>query len=222
MESIKVIFIMVITHQNHFSESANVKCKAGLERLNNGVCEPCLCPKGQGLNISKGSVDSLAGNAMCQLCLPCSPGQFSGPYTKYLCEKCSMPCHIQNRITIQHCGRENDNVCGKCLTGYTETTDKVCHSIESHGRKVRRQLKDDDHTVYFVLAGIGIPLWIMCIICCIIFRNKIGSWKQKSKSHCKHPDACKINMIHIINKNIKDDPFDRKIDERTLIEHPES
>ncbi|XP_061189771.1 uncharacterized protein LOC133197661 [Saccostrea echinata] len=220
MESIKVIFIMVITHQNYFSESANVKCKPGLEHLNKGVCEPCLCPKGHGLNISMVSVDKLAGNASCSPCIPCTPGQFSSLQTKFLCEKCSMPCNMQNRITIQHCGSENDYVCGECMTGYMKATDKVCRSMDSHGREIRRQLKDDDHTVYFVLAGITIPLWMVCICYCI-FRNKIGSWRQKPKTDCKQPDACKINMIHIINHNIKDDPFDPKIDEKTLIEHPE-
>ncbi|XP_048744224.1 uncharacterized protein LOC125657588 isoform X4 [Ostrea edulis] len=223
MEGIKMVFVLLtIIHCTIFIESANIKCKTGMEHFHNGVCEPCLCPKGEGLNISKNSSsNSVVENGMCSPCSPCPDDMFSGPQTNYLCKKCSTPCDIRKRVTLQHCDGENDVSCGDCMKGYIMSKNTVCYSAAHHGSDVRRELKEEDHTVFFVLTGIVVPLWICCICYCI-FRNKIGSWRQKKNGTNHH--TCKANLVYIINQNAItiDDPSDPKIDERALLDDPGS
>lgn len=219
MESLKFLSFLLLFQLIFYSDvdCAQIKCKISVERYHNGDCVRCTCSKGNGLRISQ----MLSGDGtMCPPCSPCSVGEFSGPETDNLCVNCSTSCEIQNRVTVRQCDGEKNVICGQCLQGFMEDEHNVCLSIDEHGRRRRKQLKEEDHTVYFVLAGIVIPAWI-CVICYCCLRNKIGSWRRGSAKQCTYSRDCKAHLVYTINessiKMTTFDPCDSKMDRNTLI-----
>lgn len=53
----------------------------------------------------------------------------------------------------------------------------------------------EDHTVYFVFAGIAIPA-MLCVICYCCLRNKIGSWRRGSAKQCTNPRDYKAHLVY--------------------------
>mmetsp|Transcript_2418 Transcript_2418/g.4769 ORF Transcript_2418/g.4769 Transcript_2418/m.4769 type:complete len:225 (-) Transcript_2418:47-721(-) len=201
------------------SGKPNISCKAGLEYYDNGACMGCMCTGGHGLNVTQMSWSDGADYTKCAPCVACRAGQFSNPTTKHLCVNCSKSCDTQNKITIRHCDGQNDEVCGKCLKGFIMDQDHNCLSVDDHGRKTRQKLKEEDHTVYFVLTAVLIPMW-MGLICYCIFRNKIGSWRRGSKQKCSDSVNCRPHLIYAINADsvmLSVDSGDVASDERALI-----
>lgn len=203
-------------------ECAQIKCKIGVERYHNGDCVKCTCSEGDGLSISQMLSRDVT---MCPPCSPCSVDEFSGPKTDHLCVNCSTSCEIQNRVTVRQCDGKNDAICGQCLQGFSEDEHNICLSMDEHGRRRRKQLKEEDHTVYFVFAGIAIPA-MLCVICYCCLRNKIGSWRRGSAKQCTNPRDCKAHLVYTINessvKMTTYDPCDSKMDRKTLIGNEES
>lgn len=224
MGNLKFLFVFLLLQLISYIdvECAQIKCKIGVERYHNGDCVRCTCSKGNGLRISQ----MLSGDVtMCPPCSPCSAGEFSGPETGHLCVNCSISCEIQNRVIVRQCDGEKDVICGQCLQGFKAAEHNVCLSMDEHGRGRRKQLKEEDHTVYFVLISIAIPAWI-CVICYCCLRNKIGSWRRRSAKQCTNPRHCKAHLVYTINessvKMTTYDPCDSKTDRKTLIGNEES
>lgn len=201
-------------------DCAQIACKKGIERYHNGACERCTCTLGNGLRISQMSPGDFT---RCPPCVPCSIGEFSGKQTDHVCVNCSASCESQNRVAISQCDIEKDVICGQCLPGFKLDDHSVCLSVDEHGRLRRKQLKEEDHTVFFVLIAIAIPA-MLGVICYCCLKNKIGSWRRESAKNCANPRDYKNYSVYTINKSyVKDTTsLDSKMDRRTLIDNEES
>lgn len=185
MEFLKLVSVFLLFQQDCYLyiESAKIRCKIGLERYTNATCIKCKCARGKGIRASQMLPDY---STRCPQCLPCLVGTFSGPETDHLCVSCSPSCEIQKRITLKQCDVENDATCGQCLQGYSPDEQNVCLNADERGRRIRQQLREEDHTIYFVLIGVAIPTWIG-FICCFYSKNKKDSLGQGWIKNCKSP-----------------------------------